>query len=428
MTSVALVLQPDRLRGVDLDVLWTGSQAHPVSAQFAELLTGLAVPDAAIDFLLLACAAYVADKSVRRDLTPDAWTRDIELHMPQLDQSRFDAEAVRRVLVHMTGDRWTIKMFEVQREWLPFDIAQQQQPVDVSAVALFSGGLDSFAHLAATAEPTLFVSQTQRSELNALQQVLCQKNGSAGSVLRQFSFILNRRPPLPPPPFDLESSTRSRSLLFFAAAVAAAAALAIETVVVPENGFVSLNPPLVAARRGTLSTRTTHPTTIHLVNGLLQDGGLNVTLVNPFMRYSKGEVAAVALGAAPTSATLATVSCSRASSRTGGPIHYGNCGYCFPCLVRRAGILATGTIDRTRYRVDPRRDRRFLTSPTGDDFRAVIARARVPFTLADLRITASLAPSLDDLSALAVVERGRVELENMIEQGLTNQMRTVLDW
>jgi hypothetical protein len=427
VTSVALSLA-DEARNVDLNLLWTGRQVHPISGNFRDLLQGLAAPDSAVDFLLIGCAVYAADKAVRRDATPDAWTRTIELHIPQLDPDRYNTEQIRRLLVHVTGDKWDVHTYAVDPKHLQFQAGGDAQLPTIEAVALFSGGLDSFAHLASATTPTLFVSHTQRSELNRLQQDLFEHNALTGSQLRQFSYLVNRRAPLPPPPIDLENSTRSRSLLFFGAAVAAAAGLGLNTVTVPENGFVSLNPPLVAARRGTLTTRTTHPATIHAVNALIQRGGVDVTLVNPFMLLTKGDVTQVALDAAPTAATISTVSCSRPNSRTGGPIHFGNCGYCFPCLVRRAGILATGTRDTTPYREDPRRDVRFTWDGPGDDFRAVVARARTPFTVSDLRITAALPPTVTYPQALEVIERARRELEAMISSGMTRQVRQALNW
>lgn len=427
MTSVALSLA-DETRNVDLNLLWTGRQVHPISGKFWDLLRGLAAPDAALDFLLIGCTVYAADKAVRRDATPDGWTRSIELHIPQLDPARYDTDRIRRLLVHVTGDRWDVHTYAVDRQHLEFAAQGEAELPTIGEVALFSGGLDSFAHLASASAPTLFVSHTQRSELNRLQQTLFEQNAPAGSQLRQFSYMINRRQPLPPAPIDLENSTRSRSLLFFGAAVAAAAALGLDAVTVPENGFVSLNPPLVAARRGTLTTRTTHPATIHSVNELLQSGGVDVTLVNPFMLLTKGDVTQVALNAAPAAATIATVSCSRPNSRGGGPIHFGNCGYCFPCLVRRAGILASGTRDTTRYRNDPRREVRFAWDDPGDDFRAVVARARIPFTISDLRITAALPPTIAYPQALDLIERARNELETMIDTGLTRQVRKALNW
>lgn len=427
MTSVALSLV-DEPRPVELNLLWTGRQMHPISGRFWDLLRGLAAPDAALDFLLIGCAVYAADKAVRRDETADGWTRTIELHIPQLDPDRYDTDRIRRLLVHVTGDRWDVRTYAVDRRHLEFAAQGDAELPLTGEVALFSGGLDSFAHLASARSPTLFVSHTQRSELNRLQRTLFEQHAPAGSQLRQFSYMINRRPPLPPPPADLETSTRSRSLLFFGAAVAAAAGLGLNAVTVPENGFVSLNPPLVATRRGTLTTRTTHPLTIHLVNELLRDGGVDVTLENPFMLLTKGDVAQIALGAAPAAATTATVSCSRPNSRSGGPIHFGNCGYCFPCLVRRAALLASGTTDTTQYRNDPRREVRFSWNAPGDDFRAVVARARIPFTISDLRITAALPPTLTYPQAIDLVERARAELENMIDAGLTRQVRSALNW
>jgi hypothetical protein len=58
--------------------------------------------------------------------------------------------------------------------------------------------------------------------------------------------------------FRDETSTRTRSFLFLAFGLAIAS-IEGSSLWIPENGFASLNLPLTADQRGSLSTRTTHP-------------------------------------------------------------------------------------------------------------------------------------------------------------------------
>jgi hypothetical protein len=113
----------------------------------------------------------------------------------------------------------------------------------------------------------------------------------------------------------------------------------------PENGFISLNPPLTRSRIGSLSTRTAHPSFISGFQALLDFVGLNVQITNPYQLKTKGEILLeckdqTMLGRL---AHLST-SCGR-FLRNG----YQQCGRCTPCLIRRASFLKWGTKDKTRY-------------------------------------------------------------------------------
>lgn len=429
MTSVVLRLDDQEGGKGDLELLWDGHLSRSITAGFRELVDGLSPPDAAVDFLIFACAAYAADKALRRQTAPDRWTRTISLDVPQIDPHRLPIGAAQDLLTFLTGDRWVITTHACSQAHVRLGVGDQGQLSGRRQVALLSGGLDSFAFMASSvSEPTEYVAHRDRSHLSILQQDLFKAlhADTHGSGLRQFSFTVNRSGALADLA-ELESSTRSRSLLFYASAIAVAASTFQPHVIAPENGFISLNPPLVTARRGTLSTRTTHPWTHHLLSRVLEELVLDVRVVNPFATATKGDVALLALDAGPE-VVFDTVSCSRPRPRQSSQIHFGNCGYCFPCLVRRAGFYACGTVDETEYRRDPRRDEAFLTSEAGDDFRAVVARARRPFGLADLRTTGPLPADTDIAELHAVVERSRLELADMLQDGMSTGLRRRIGW
>lgn len=149
---------------------------------------------------------------------------------------------------------------------------------------------------------------------------------------------------------------RSRSFLFLSLAVAAATGCAAGTVEVPENGFTSLNPPLGPNRGGALSTRSTHPWTIHLFNELLAEVGLSTRVENPYEQMTKGDLvrAAAAEGADLFAQGAAiTLSCAKMDGARykGGDANL-NCGLCMPCLVRRGSFIAAGVVDKTEYLID----------------------------------------------------------------------------
>lgn len=424
MSSVAVVLG-DGGPDAELRLRWSERQQDPVRADLGELLSDVEPPDTAIDFLAVAMATYAADKAVLRRDAQDGWTRTIELHVPQLEPERWPAPKVERLLRHLTGDEWTFLPYGAGglRERMIGSLPKRGRAI-ASSVALFSGGLDSFAHAAANDAPAVYVGHKDKSGLSPLQRELAAGVGDR-VALRQFMVWLQRKDPIT---WEPERSTRSRSLLFIAAAVAVAAGLDIRTCTVPDNGFISLNPPLIPGRWGTLSTRTTHPWTLHLLNELLASAGLNVEISNPLLALTKGDVARVALDSAPEALVFGTISCSRARARTRDSLHFGNCGYCYPCLVRRSGLLAAGVADPGPYRADPRTDAGLLTGSRGDDFKAVVTGVREPFTIHDLTAASRLPLGSDYDGLFDVIERGRLELIAMIEDGLRNRVRRAIGW
>ncbi|MBF4436709.1 hypothetical protein ERJ77_19865, partial [Vibrio anguillarum] len=94
-------------------------------------------------------------------------------------------------------------------------------------------------------------------------------------------------------------SMRGRSFNFLAMAVLGISALrsandntSIKTIIVPENGYISINPPLTRRRIGSHSTRTTHPNFLQRLEELLRRTGFDVKFVNPYQFKTKGEMLA----------------------------------------------------------------------------------------------------------------------------------------
>jgi hypothetical protein len=173
---------------------------------------------------------------------------------------------------------------------------------------------------------------------------------------------------------DGEPSMRSRSFLFFAMGAAVASTIRAGTpLVVAENGFISLNIPLTAARAGSASTRTTHPHYMQLFGELLSRIALDVPLELPYRFFTKGEMLAACnennaelLGRS----TPLTMSCSHAEAgRFRGFSPRDHCGYCVPCIIRRAATEAAGIPDAT-YGIDVRTEAPDHATVSGRDARA----------------------------------------------------------
>ena len=153
-----------------------------------------------------------------------------------------------------------------------------------------------------------------------------------------------------------ENTTRGRSFLFFALGVFAGSGFKEPfTLKVPENGLIAVNVPLDPLRLGALSTRTTHPFYIARWNDALALLGVNGRIENPYWNKTKGEmVAACANGALLRQVTPSSLSCASPTKGRWQGLGIQHCGYCLPCLIRRAALV-TGLrpdADPTSYTVD----------------------------------------------------------------------------
>jgi 7-cyano-7-deazaguanine synthase in queuosine biosynthesis len=234
----------------------------------------------------------------------------------------------------------------------------------VDTVQLLSGGLDSFCGALLQMrhdDRVVYIGHRDQSKaVRHAQNVIEPAVRKSGAEYLRWA--------LRPAITVKEPTPRTRSLLFMALAVAVADARGARRVIMPENGFTSINPPLEPSRGGPLTTRSTHPWTFHLLARLLAELGLiDIEVFNPFGGLTKGELVAAALQPDSTDdVTLAaqTLSCAKpnAGRLKGGNANL-NCGWCIACLVRRSAFLAGGIQDQTRYLVDvlpPASKERFL--------------------------------------------------------------------
>ena len=150
----------------------------------------------------------------------------------------------------------------------------------------------------------------------------------------------------------VEDSTRSRSLMFFAHAIAIASGIGHHVdLLIPENGVISLNIPLTVMRLGSLSTRTTHPYFMKLLQELITELGLDITLINPFQMLTKGQMMKECKDKEYLNSHYQyTLSCSHPDQGRWTGEAVGHCGECLPCTIRRAAIKAAGLNDISTYR------------------------------------------------------------------------------
>ena len=115
-------------------------------------------------------------------------------------------------------------------------------------------------------------------------------------------------------------------------------------VYIPENGFIGLNVALTGSRKGSCSTRTTHPYFLRQLKDILTVVGIKNPINNIFAFQSKREIVrSVKDCDAFQRGYKETISCSHPCvsryNRSGSREYPISCGYCYPCSIRKCSLL-----------------------------------------------------------------------------------------
>jgi hypothetical protein len=293
------------------------------------------------DFAVIASAVAATDKALLRNDSPDGWTRIIDLCVSLAAPAAWNARRseLEEMLKFLTGDFWSLQ-FRSGGIKPPKTKKPEKRKAD--CVCLLSGGIDSLVgaiDLTATGKSPLFVSQVVRGDRGTQAKFASALGGSDRHF--QWSFAVRH-------PGASEKSTRARSIVFFAFAALATSALRSPMkspveIIVPENGFISLNVPLGPGRLGSLSTKTTHPVYMSAIQKIWDTVGIQAQLVFPYRDRTKGEL----LRQCADRKKLVTLVGSSTSCGKYQRHNLTHCGECIPCLVRRAAFLEAGLSDTT---------------------------------------------------------------------------------
>lgn len=401
---------------------WMGN--GPTIQQRQNLTTHLDPPATAVDFLRFAGAVFCIDKLAPRLGT---WTRTLSLDLSARDVDRWAATAplLADTLSFLSGDKWDVAV----RPSSEPAVEPSPPPAAVDGVCLFSGGLDSFAgavDLLARGQRVCLVAHYEGGQAPKTQEHLARVlRRTFGRDRVVFRHIFLR----PAPPSNLqarrlpearESSTRTRSILFLAAGLVVAAGYGPDVpLVIPENGFIGINVPLTRARTGSLSTRTTHPYFMEQLMRCVSELGLTNPVTNPYRTATKGEMLA---GSADRDTLFtyarATLSCAHPEAPRYAKREQGNCGYCFPCLIRRASMHHVGLDGPDDYAFDVLNEPDEMEQDRGADLRALVRSLNRPAAPLDVLRNGPVAP--DEFDAFAgVYARGRAEILDWLRAATT---------
>jgi hypothetical protein len=365
---------------------------------------------------------YAADLRIPRRFASDRWSREIAVHFPVGNLSLWSAAIpqIVKTLNFLTGDRWQI---QIRERTAAYPEKTEATDSACDSLCLFSGGLDSLAgaiDLLADGKRVALIGHHGAGMTNAVQENVL--NELTKKYEKQFeSFMFYAQPPKRNLK-DGELTMRSRSFLFLALGVSTASAAGISApLTIAENGLISLNVPLTPARGGSSSTRTTHPHFVELYRGLLKKLSIPVALALPYRFKTKGEMLADVRDKEVLKKTASlTMSCSHPEAgRYHGYSPGNHCGYCVPCIIRRAA-MTHATIEDAIYNIDVRTDAPDYKAESGRDVRAFeMALARFKGTklkesLASVMSTGPLPPE-DVVEFANVYRRGMEEVGRFLK-------------
>lgn len=397
---------------------------------------GVYPTEVGLDLLVLAVLVHAADTRISRSTeSQDGWTREIRLVVPVSDPDRWDSVSLilQQILKFLTGDIWTVEFRPRPHNFctiVPPPPRQQIIP-PFDKLALFSGGLDSLIgaiDMLESGHTPLFISHAGEGATSDAQNKLFEalRNHYGNCNFKRFRFWMVFPDDLVSN-LSIENTTRGRSFLFFALGIFASTGLVNSFVLqVPENGFIALNVPLDPLRLGALSTRTTHPFYMAQWNKFLERLGISGRVENPYWYLTKGEmVEGCANNVLLNQVVSLSMSCSSPTKSRWIGQGSQHCGYCLPCLIRRAAIKVGLENDPTTYTISNLQAQPLRTNQSEGQqvrsFQLAIKRLQARPNLAPILVHKP-GPLIDvyqnELSALADVYRRGLEEVSVILDGV----------
>lgn len=347
---------------LELSTAADAGQARRINLNLSDLTRTMVanVPDRLADLIEIACYVYCADQFTRRD-TPlmlemgARWHRSFRFHIPVRDLATWKRKDVEEALIELLSDlsedRYSFDFVQCSAEgglepYLDIEPGVTRSSFRPDRVALFSGGLDSFAGaseaLLRRGEKVVLVSHQAAPLVHSRQTELvgALRQRTAPNQLLHVGVTVNKGAQE-----AAEFTQRSRSFLFASLGFVVAQLFRLPRITFYENGVVSMNLPIAEHVLGARATRTTHPLVLARMAqlfSLLTDAPFKV--VNPYMWLTKADVVQriEEVGCGEMIAT--TFSCAHVRDAAGAEGRH--CGRCSQCIDRRFGILAAGLEDR----------------------------------------------------------------------------------
>lgn len=317
----------------------------------------LIIPEIYEDLFIIGISVFALDKRINRRIFSDCWTRNISVNIPVLEIEQWEQTEKQwnRVLTFLTGDIWDIHFRKCKKQFSKRENPNRKHLnlERCNCVSLFSGGLDSYCGVIKLLEdgnkPCL-IGHNEYPKLRSKQSEFAEtfQKLYPEQEVKFVSFTAGSRAPKNLQGESLkgtENTSRGRSLLFLCAATSIAGILGHNVpIYIPENGFIGLNIPLTNSRKGTCSTRTTHPYFMNGFSKILKSVGIHNTINNFFAYLTKREIVDLVKDTEAFKSHYGdTISCSHPClaryNEKGNNEYPINCGYCYPCLIRKSSLM-----------------------------------------------------------------------------------------
>lgn len=320
--------------------------------------------DIGLDMMIIAAHVFAADTRIsRKTESQDSWTRELRLIVPVSNPTLWAsvASTLKTMLNFLTGDIWTID-FRARPQALNSIVGTKPENISqtkYNKLQLFSGGLDSLIRTIDnlnSGESPLLISHAGDGVASDAQKECFEflKSKYSQNIFDRLRLWMN----IPSNTFQevgVENTTRGRSFLFFSLGVFTGTGMTNPFVLeAPENGLIALNVPLDILRLGSLSTHTTHPFYIASWNKLLDELNISGRIINPYWKMTKGEMVQNCPNLTVLQNLLPhSMSCSSPAKARWQGHSLQHCGYCLPCLIRRASLYQRdGITDTTTYTIE----------------------------------------------------------------------------
>lgn len=329
------------------------------------------------DLIRLASMVLAADCATSRGTLTKvdngaSWRRNFRFVVPVADPDFWNQVPVRRRLQETVGflsdDRYRFEfvagegLAEQGPLFFPAPNGRTFVPWDhIDEVALFSGGMDSFAGAAEAAlvhrRNVLLVTRRSSTKMLKVQRELVEDLRKLTRSSNPWHVELGVEMKGAGRTFEQDTHQRSRSFLFAAIAGAVASLVGVDRIRFYENGIIAINAPISRQLMGAQATRTVHPRVVKGFSellGLVADRSFPVE--NPYQELTRAEVAGRIRDAGASELLKYTRSCASVRPATRQHPH---CGVCSQCVDRRFAVraadLAASDSDEA-YEVDLFRD------------------------------------------------------------------------
>ena len=409
-----------------------------------------------MDILFFSVYIHLIDNLLPRDkLAVDNWQREIKIKIPVSEPLLWgkNVNTIVEALEFLTGDEWNIEFYELSEKYFLSDELDLVDSIHVENICLLSGGMDSLVgaiNLIQESDNILFVSHYDGAGANSNDQKdifdTFNSDTEKSIYLSQFhaydseafyEYYNNVKQRIEP---IHDGNLRARSLLFLGYALFHAINFNINRVYLPENGLISINIPLNESRTSSNSTRTTHPYFIKKLEDFLTAIGINVEIVNLYQLTTKGEMLSECQNKVLLNKLInRTISCSHSKrkgqwTRKKKSDNVKNCGYCIPCLIRRASVYHyenLDTIESYGVNLDPvelklnKTKKPFSKVPT--DLFALINFLNKKYDIEQYEREIALVANIDNIEETAIMlKRGYAELRKFIEDNASNEIKRLL--